>query len=76
MLFQMFMRWLTLEDKTSVLFGKKDAKHDRYHNFNLYKAITRYCKDTAVPRKEIELLKEKYQTDSIPSGSSSLFIDY
>lgn len=76
LLFQMFMRWLTLEDKTSVLFGKKDAKHDRYHDFNLYKAITRYCKDTAIPRREIELLKEKYQTDSIPSGSTSLFIDY
>jgi hypothetical protein len=51
-MFQTLMRWLTLEDGTSILFGKKEAEHDRYHGFHLYKAIARFCKDTAVPRKE------------------------
>ena len=36
-----------------MLFGKSVPNHDRYHGFQLYKAITQYCKDTAVPRKEL-----------------------
>ena len=56
--YKLFKKWLTLEDGNSVLFGKKVAEHDRYHGFHLYKAISRFCKDNAVPRKEIVSLKE------------------
>ena len=52
-IFITLIRWLTLEDGTSILFGKNDPTHDRYHGFNLYKAIARFCKDTAVPRNEL-----------------------
>lgn len=52
-IFATLIRWLTLEDGTSVLFGKNDPTHDRYHGFNLYKAIARFCKDTAIPRNEL-----------------------
>ena len=55
-LFKTLLRWLTLDDGKSILFGKSESKHDRYHGFNLYKAIARYCKDSAVPRKEIQNL--------------------
>jgi hypothetical protein len=65
-LFQMFIRWLTIDDG-SVLFGKKDLKHDRYHGFHLYKAIARFCKN-AVPRKEIIELKSKFGILNIPLG--------
>jgi hypothetical protein len=51
---------MTLDDGTSIMFGKKDAEHERYHGFELYKAITRYCKDTAVPRKEVQKLSALY----------------
>jgi hypothetical protein len=74
--FALFKKWLTLEDGTSVLFGKKDAKHDRFHGFDLYKAIARYCRDTAVPRKEIVSLKPKYEVQSIPLGVSVCSIDF
>lgn len=57
-LFCALKAWLTVEDGSSILFGPKSAKHSRYHGFELYKAITRHCKDTAVPRKEISLFKE------------------
>ena len=57
-LFRALKTWLTLEDGTSILFGKKSSNHDRYHGFELYKAIARYCKDTAVPRKELSRFKE------------------
>lgn len=56
--FKLFKKWLTLEDGNSILFGKKDPAHDRYHGFHLYKAISRFCKDNAVPRKEIVALKD------------------
>lgn len=52
--FQFLINWLKIEDKKSVLFSDDTPKHERYHGFNLYKAIARYCKDTAIPRKEIE----------------------
>lgn len=64
--FKFFTKWLKLEDGSSVMFGKKDLKHDRYHGFHLYKAIARFCKD-AVPRTEIESLK-MFKVDSIPLG--------
>ena len=65
-------RWLTIEDG-SAFFGKKDPRHDRYHGFELYKAIVRFCKDTAVPRKEISILKSVYGVES--GGENVLLID-
>ncbi len=59
-IFTTLKRWMTLDDGTSVMFGKNDAEHERYHGFELYKAITRYCKDTAVPRKEVQKLANLY----------------
>jgi hypothetical protein len=76
MVYKLFMKWLTLEDGKSVLFGKNDPKHDRYHGFHLYKAIARYCKDTAVPRKEILSLKPFYEVETVPVGTSVLLIDF
>jgi hypothetical protein len=75
LLYKLFTKWLTLEDNTSVLFGKKNAKHDRYHGFHLYKAIARFCKDNAVPRKEIANLKSVYGVESVTDGSTVLLID-
>jgi hypothetical protein len=72
-LFQMFIRWLSIDDG-SVLFGKKDVKHDRYHGFNLYKAIARFCKN-AIPRKEIVELKSKFGISNIPLGESICTIE-
>lgn len=73
--FLCFVKWLTAEDGSSILFGKEDPHHDRYHGFDLYKAIARYCKDTAVPRKELNNIKELYKTTSIPLGEYVLTID-
>lgn len=70
LLYKLFRKWLTLEDGTSVLFGKKDEEHDRFHGFHLYKAIARFCKDTAVPRKEIAFLKEVYGVET--SGNNTV----
>jgi hypothetical protein len=67
--FCLLKKWLTLDDGTSVLFGKEDPRHDRYHGFTLYKAIARYCKDTAVPKKECMGLKAFYETSTVPLGS-------
>ena len=53
-IFHTLIAWTTQEDGTSVLFGKTEPEHDRYHGFHLYKAITRYCKDNAVPRRELQ----------------------
>lgn len=72
-LFQLFIRWMTLDDGTSVLFFKKNPKVDRYLGFSLYKAIARYCKDNAVPRKEISEF-ECFFGDA-PPGEFSLVID-
>lgn len=66
--FCLLKKWLTLEDGTSILFGKDVPRHDRYHGFTLYKAIARYCKDTAVPKKELLGLKSFYETQSVPLG--------
>ena len=72
--FQRLIKWMTTEDKGSVLFGKNEAKHDRYHGFHLYKAITRYCKN-AVPRTEILSLKSVYNIDSVPVGEECCVIE-
>ena len=74
-IFILFKKWLTLEDGTSILFGKEDPQHDRYHGFTLYKAIARYCKDTAVPRKELVNLKMFYEVQSVPLTETALNID-
>uniref|UniRef100_A0A6C0EQJ6 Protein kinase domain-containing protein n=1 Tax=viral metagenome TaxID=1070528 RepID=A0A6C0EQJ6_9ZZZZ len=73
-LYKFFVKWLTVEDGNSVMFGKKDPHHDRFHGFHLYKAIARYCKDNAVPRKEIASLKTIYGVESA-NGNSVLMID-
>jgi hypothetical protein len=75
-LFNLFIKWLTLPDGSSILFGKTIVRHDRYHGFNLYKAITRHCKDTAVPRKEVLDLKKFYEVTSVPSGEKVYAIDF
>ena len=75
LLYKLFTKWLTIHDGTSVLFGKKDARHDRYHGFHLYKAIARFCKDNAVPRKEITSLKAIYGVESVRDGYTVLLID-
>lgn len=72
-LFQMFVRWMSIDDG-SVLFGKNDVKHDRYHGFHLYKAIARFCKNS-VPRKEIVELKSKFGIPNIPLGESICTIE-
>jgi hypothetical protein len=59
-----FLRWLSTEDGGSVLFTKENPKHERYHGFHLYKAIARFCKDNALPFKEIEELP--FQVSTIP----------
>ena len=72
-LFKLFIKWMTLEDGSSILFFKNNAKIDRYIGFSLYKAIARYCKDTAVPRKEINELK--CFIGEVPVGELPLVID-
>lgn len=75
-LYQTLVAWLTLPDGKSILFrevAEKDA-HDRYHGFHLYKAIARYCKDTAVPRKQGPRFS-MFQVDRIPPGQTHLFIE-
>lgn len=72
-LFEVFKQWMEQSDGTSVMFRKKRDNHDRYHGFDLYKAIARYCKN-AVPRKEIYKLI-KFQIDSVPLGTTCLFIE-
>lgn len=69
----MMKRWMATETG-SVMFGKNDPHHDRYHGFELYKAIVRFCKDSAVPRKEIAMLKDLYGAQS-GDGESVLLID-
>jgi len=72
--FQRFVKWMSTDDKGSVLFGKDDPKHDRYHGFYLYKAIARLCKN-AVPRTEILSLKTFYTIESVPAGEDCCVIE-
>lgn len=67
-LFGVFIEWMTQVDGTSVMFRKQRDNHDRYHGFHLYKAIARYCRDSAVPRREIAKLTA-YQVPTIPLGA-------
>ena len=71
-LFEMFKQWTTLPDGSSVIFRKKGDNHDRYHGFDLYKAITRYLKESAVPRKE--LAKFTQYVASVPPTVAVLVI--
>ena len=65
-LFEMFKHWTTLPDGSSVIFRKKGDNHDRYHGFDLYKAIARYLKESAVPRKEILKFGQYVTTANAP----------
>ena len=69
-----FLAWTTLPDGSSVMFRSKRDNHDRYHGFGLYKAIARYCKDTAVPRKEMSKFKQ-FVVPRIPAGQHFLLIE-
>jgi len=74
-LFAVFKQWMSQSDGTSVLFRtSKPDRHDRYHGFDLYKAIARYCKDSAVPRREIGKLSA-FQVPAVPVGHSYLYIE-
>lgn len=66
--FKLFIKWLTLDDETSILFGRTDPHHDRFHGFHLYKAIVRYCKENAIPGKEVSFLKSYFAIDRTPAG--------
>jgi hypothetical protein len=73
-LFDLFKQWMTQSDGTSVFFRKQKDDHDRYHGFDLYKAIARYCKDSATPRRELAKLAP-YGVPSPPLGAPCLFIE-
>jgi hypothetical protein len=73
-LFEVFKQWMTQPDGTSIMFRKERDRHDRYHGFDLYKAIARYCKDSATPRREIVKLS-LYRVPSVTVGSACLYIE-
>lgn len=74
-LFNTLKQWMSQSDGTSVLFRTSNPdRHDRYHGFDLYKAIARYCKDSAVPRREIGKLSV-FQVSSVPIGQGYLYIE-
>lgn len=73
-LFEVFKQWMKQSDGTSVLFREKLDDHDRYHGFHLYKAIARYCKDNAIPRREL-LKLTAFQIPTIPLGAQCLSIE-
>lgn len=69
-----FQQWMLQSDGSSVFFRSQRDRHDRYHGFGLYKAIARYCKDSATPRREIVKLIS-YSVPSVPLGASALYIE-
>ncbi len=69
-----FVQWMTQQDGSSVFFRKQRDRHDRYHGFSLYKAIARYCKDSATPRRELAKLTV-FATPSVPLGTPALYIE-
>jgi hypothetical protein len=71
-LFKLLIKWMTLEDGTSILFHSKNPKLDRYYGFSLYKAIARYCKDI-LPRKELAEFTEFH--GPVPAGELPLILD-
>ena len=73
-LFEIFKQWMTQQDGSYVMFRTHNDRHDRYHGFDLYKAIARYCKDSATPRREISKLGG-YRVSSVPLGVSCLFVE-
>ncbi len=74
--YELLQQWLTLPNGSSILFKSMEKPfHDRFHGFNLYKAIARFCKDTAVPRKVIQEQMAMYKLDKIPSTEPCLVID-
>ena len=74
-LFGVFKQWMSQSDGTSILFrSQKPNRHDRYHGFDLYKAIARYCKDSAVPRREIAKLAW-FQVPSVQVGQVCQYIE-
>lgn len=73
-LFEVFKQWMSQSDGTSVFFRTKKDRHDRYHGFDLYKAIARYCKDSATPRREIAKLSA-FVVPSVPLGAACLFLE-
>lgn len=77
-LFKILITWTTIPDGTSILFRNLEEKdtHERYRGFHLYKAITRYCKGTAIPRAQIEKLAIPYLfSDKLPSGEMYIVIE-
>lgn len=74
-LFAVFKQWMTQTDGSSVLYRARNPdRHDRYHGFDLYKAIARYCKDSATPRRELAKLAV-FRVPSVPLGASCLAIE-
>jgi hypothetical protein len=73
-LFEVFKQWMTQSDGSSVFFRKQNDRHDRYHGFDLYKAIARYCKDSATPRRELAKLSP-FVVPSVPLGTACLFLE-
>ena len=77
-LYEILIRWLTLPDGTSILFRNPNDEDysERYRGFHLYKAIAKYCRDTAVPRKQIDKFGSVYlYTEKVPQGENVLFIE-
>jgi len=74
LLFKLFMKWLTLDDGSSILFSKKEPTHDRFHGFHLYKAIARLS-NNAIPRKEIMEFKELFSITEIPADKKVCLIE-
>ncbi len=73
-LFEVFKQWMTQSDGSSVMFRSKRDNHDRYHGFHLYKAIARYCRDSATPRRELAKLAA-FRIPTLPLGAPCLAID-
>ena len=71
---EIFAQWMTQQDGSSVFFRRQRDRHDRYHGFDLYKAIARYCKDSATPRREFARLTA-FATPTIPLGAASVYIE-
>ena len=74
-LFAIFLQWMKQSDGTSVMFREKMDNHDRYHGFDLFKAIVRYCGDSAVPKKEIGRMVQYRTSASAAQLSDALIID-
>lgn len=74
-LVETFKQWMTQSDGSSVMFRKQKDNHDRYHGFDLYKAIARYCRESAVPKKEIAKLTAYKANPSAAQMGDALFIE-